>query len=92
MKLLEKGNVPEKWESEELCTGAGNGGGGCNSKLLVEEGDLFFTTNDTGGEYFITFECPCCGMFTDLSDSKIPATVRKNIVLQEVWGRRKCIL
>lgn len=38
MKVLEKG---PGWSIEQICTGIGNGNGGCNSRLLVEKGDIY---------------------------------------------------
>jgi hypothetical protein len=43
MKILKKGREQKGWTREEICTGVGNGGGGCGAKLLVEQGDLFKT-------------------------------------------------
>ncbi|MBI5654160.1 hypothetical protein HZC53_00680 [Candidatus Uhrbacteria bacterium] len=65
MRILEKG---PGWSVECVCTGKGNGGAGCGSKLLVEKGDLYQTSHsDYGGgtDYFVTFCCPVCGVETD---------------------------
>ena len=37
MKILEKG---PGWSIEQICTGRGNGGGGCTSRLAVEKEDI----------------------------------------------------
>lgn len=76
MKILEKGTG---WSIEQRCTGAGNGGGGCNSLLLVEEHDIYVTSHtDIAGDtdYFYTFACPVCGRETDINESLIPTIIR----------------
>ena len=75
MKVLEKGTGQKGWASEFRCTGSGNGNGGCNALLLVEEDDLYQTYHhDHGGgkETFTTFRCPECGCQTDI---KVPSSV-----------------
>lgn len=77
MKVIEKG---PGWNIEQICTGNGNGGGGCNSRLLVEANDIYVTSStDITGEvdYYYTFTCPVCGAETDISKSKIPANIKK---------------
>ena len=72
MKTLEKGRQQKGWADEYRCTGAGNGKGGCNAKLLVEHGDLFRTAKhsyDGSSEYFVTFACAECGVLTDIDDA-----------------------
>jgi hypothetical protein len=68
MKVLEKGREQKGWSTETVCTGAGNDGGGCGAKLLVERPDVFYTSKSARDEtdYFTTFECPECGALTDL--------------------------
>lgn len=68
MRILEKGRTQTGWAMEYLCTGAGNGLGGCGSKLLVEQDDLFRTTSSCMGEVDIhyTFKCTICGVLTDM--------------------------
>lgn len=69
MKVVKKGRGQKGWAKEFTCTGAGNGGGGCEAKLLVERGDLFHTYNcwiDGSEEYYVTFRCPECGVLTDI--------------------------
>jgi hypothetical protein len=75
MKLIKKGRAQNGWAQEILCTGNGNGGGGCSATLLVEIGDLFLTFKyDYGGgqDQFVTFQCPECGVKTDVKDSLTP--------------------
>ena len=86
MKVLLKndsGETPENdvWPKVLLCTGNGNGGGGCGSVLLLEEGDLFETVHRFSGYFiglvqdgvmpgvidtYLTCKCPECGIQTDL--------------------------
>ncbi len=83
MKILEKG---PGWSIEQLCTGEGNGNGGCKSRLLVETDDIYVTTRtDMGGdtEYFFTFRCPVCNIETDIPYSDIPPSVQKNALEQK---------
>lgn len=60
---------PEGWDTLQLCTGVGNGGGGCGAFLLVEEEDLADMTCDSTGETSVAFRCISCGAFTDLPNS-----------------------
>lgn len=58
-----------------ICTGAGNGGGGCGAKLLVEASDLYKTASshyDGSTDHYTTFKCPECSVETDISDSSAP--------------------
>ena len=68
MKVLKPGRDQNGPAVEAYCTGDGNGGGGCNALLLVEEGDVFETSKSSTGETdcFTTFKCPSCGTLTDL--------------------------
>ncbi len=74
MKTLEKGRGQHGWASEFTCTGHGNGNGGCGAKLLVEEGDLYYTYSFDipNNERHVTFTCQECGVETDLTYSKYP--------------------
>ena len=72
MKVIKKGRPQKGWAKECVCTGAGNGGGGCGATLLVEKGDLFQTAHhsyDGSSDYYVTFACAACGVLTDLKDS-----------------------
>ena len=79
MKVLKKGRKQKGWSKEFYCTGVGNGGGGCGAHLLVEQADIFQTSSshyDGSTDYYRTFECPDCGVNTDISDSiTLPFTV-----------------
>lgn len=71
MKVLEKGRPQKGWAKELLCTGQGNGGGGCGAKLLVEKDDLYQTSSSVYNEtdYYVTFRCPECGVQTDTTET-----------------------
>ena len=76
MKILEKKEV---WSLECICTGLGNGDGGCGSKLLVEENDIYVTSRsfyDGSTDYYYTFKCPVCNCETDLKESDVPSRIQ----------------
>jgi len=76
MRVIERGRDQTGWAAEYVCTGAGNGEGGCSAKLLVEQGDLFQTTSghyDGSTDYYVTFRCPQCRVLTDVMDSPFNA-------------------
>lgn len=68
MKVLKPGRKQNGWTTEAVCTGKGNGGGGCGATLLVEQPDLFRTVQccKDETEYYITFRCSECGVKTDI--------------------------
>lgn len=72
----------KKWERIEFCTGKGAGGGyGCGRKFIVQEGDLFVTIDHwNGGKKAITFQCPYCGVQTDINEKNVPETIRNKIL------------
>lgn len=85
MEILEKGTL---WKLKVKCTGRGNGEVGCNSKLLVEEKDIFVSTPGIdyyGGQYnkkiSFGFRCPVCNFVTDIPENMIPTIIRKNILI-----------
>lgn len=72
MKVIKKGRPQKGWAKECECTGAGNNKKGCGAILLVEQADLFYTYSSCMGRdetYHVTFQCPECTQFTDLSDT-----------------------
>ena len=75
MKVIKKGRKQKGWAKEFRCTGNGNGDGGCEAILLVEEGDLFQTSSSALGEieYYTTFKCSECGVNTDVI---VPSSVK----------------
>jgi hypothetical protein len=82
MKVIEKGRDQKGWSIEQVCTGNGNGGGGCGAKLLVERADLYGTARgyiDGSSDYFTTFKCTLCGVETDIPDSKVPGNIARSL-------------
>jgi len=71
MKTLVKGRPQVGWARELICTGEGNGCGGCLALLLVEMDDVYRTHAPVTDEYFNTFLCQECGVETDIS-GKLP--------------------
>lgn len=72
MKVIKRG---EGWKEEIVCTGNGNGGGGCQSVLEIDENDIYITRNtDITGvtDTYYTVCCPLCGAETDLNSISIP--------------------
>lgn len=80
MKVLEKGREQRGWSMEFECTGAGNSGGGCGAKLLVEQDDVYRTCSyarDESTTYY-TFMCSECGVQTDIAKTiHLPFTPRE---------------
>lgn len=76
MKVLLEGREQAGWSIEARCTGVGNGAGGCEALLLVEEGDIFETRSHARDETvgYATFRCSECLVLTDL-DPKPPRRV-----------------
>ena len=76
MKVLKKAH---EWNLKLICTGKGNGDGGCKSLLLVEENDIYATAHvDYAGDidYYFTVCCPVCGKETDISEERLPYSIR----------------
>lgn len=92
MKILEKS---QGWNIEKRCTGIGNGGGGCNSLLLIEEHDIYVTSHiDMVGDtdYYYTFYCPVCGKETDIPAKDIPLSIqRKKLELYKSGYTRRMV-
>lgn len=70
MKRLKKGT--QGYPKEKICSGRWNALPGCGAKLLVSGSDLFYkpTNFEMAHRVYATFECPCCGAFTDVDDFK----------------------
>ena len=80
MKVLKKGKPQVGWAKEYLCSGSGNGDGGCGALLLVEQDDVFLTIGNGGrNDKYFTFRCPDCGVWTDLPKSEVTFTVRPKV-------------
>jgi len=68
MKTIKKGRPQKGWAFKAECTGSGNGGGGCGSRLLIEQRDVYKTFKSCIGgpaEEYRTFQCCECGVETD---------------------------
>lgn len=91
MKILEPGREQQGWSTEAVCTGAGNGNGGCGAKLLVEQSDLFRTESHARDETttYTTFECAACKVWTDLKESVVPGPVRRALPFRAPGSPRK---
>ena len=89
MKVIEKGRIQTDWAKNYLCTGTGNKGGGCGSKLLVEFGDLFRTYHNSCGERdtCLSFKCSECGVLTDIDVNDPPKF--ELIPDKNVWEQRQ---
>lgn len=78
MKVLNPGKYAV-WTLERVCTGDGNGEGGCGAKLLIEEGDLYHTYSshyDGSSETYITFRCCNCKCPTDVPQRLVPPHIK----------------
>lgn len=79
MKVIKEGRKQSGWAQEMYCTGVGNGGGGFNSFLLVEQKDIYCTYFSFCGhvDKLHTFRCPSCEVETDLpSFAQLPTNVK----------------
>lgn len=89
MKTVEVGKPPAVWSKNYRCTGVGNGGGGCEAMLAVEQTDLFRTLDFYASEPVdhITFACQECGVCTDVTDA--PPNVQSGVPLTTKWFPKK---
>lgn len=91
MRVLEKGWMPAGWEKRLVCTGKGNGDGGCHAKLAVGADDLYMTYShhyDGSSESYVTFMCPECEVETDLTEEQqrsIPSGKRWQLPSKAMW-------
>lgn len=79
MRVIEPGNPNKGWAGTFKCTASGNGGGGCGAILHVTEDDLFQTGNhsyDGSSEYYTTFRCCECGVWTDPPSKELPSRLQ----------------
>ncbi len=80
MKIITPGRHQRGWSKTCLCSGSGNGGGGCKAKLLVEETDFYTTRShhyDGSIDHHVTFQCPACGVQTDIKN--LPPSIQKKL-------------
>lgn len=72
VKTIKKGRKQKGWAKKHKCTGDGNDEAGCGAKLLIEQDDLFETSQSCMGkeiDYFVTFKCQECGQLTDIDNA-----------------------
>ena len=90
MKIIKPGKPQKGWSAKFICTGKGNGNGGCEATLEVEQSDLYETyssdyTGDT--DYYTTFTCIACGVETDVV---VPSEIREKIHKSKAaWKKAK---
>lgn len=89
MKVLVKGRPQKGWAEEIPCTGTGNGGGGCNALLLVEEEDLFRMNHSGDRGSTLSFECPECGVVTDVVTLTIPVRLALKVPTKNDWDQKR---
>jgi hypothetical protein len=90
VKVITPGRPQKGWAKECICTGAGNDGGGCGARVLVEQGDLFQTgkhSYDGSSEYFVTYECGACGVLNDIKDSPFSGQA---LPTRSAWEEQRC--
>lgn len=70
MQVIKKGRPQKGWAKKFECTGRGNGNGGCEAILLVEQDDVFRTQSHALNETtdYATFRCVECGVWTDIPE------------------------
>lgn len=94
MRVISKGRKQEGWAHRGVCTGAGNGGGGCGAELMVEQADAYQTRTHNRDELtaYATFMCIACGVETD--DPTMPSKAHELPLLgsHQREARRRNIL
>lgn len=71
----------QEWTTIQQCVGVNENYKGCGKMLLLSTRDIFISTfpQDKQAEekaFLYTFRCPCCGVFTHISQWKLPKMVR----------------
>lgn len=86
MKILKRGTIPPPWKERVICTGKGNGGGGCGSNLEVYLEDVYRTTScdySGGHDSYYTIMCPVCKTETDIKGPSCSVLNKKD------WLRKR---
>lgn len=86
MKVLEKGTIEPLWKERVICSGIGNGGGGCGANLEVHLEDVYKTTSycyDGSSDDHNTIMCPVCNKETDIKGPPWQVPYKKE------WLKRK---
>lgn len=90
MKVRKPGRQQTGYSVEALCSGKGNGGGGCGAKLLVEQPDMrYFSGTDypIDRPAAVTFRCCSCGVLTDLDHKDWPPSASSLPNFTTAWAR-----
>lgn len=69
MKVIKKGSIKPTWKHRIICTGSGNGGGGCGANLEIHLEDVYMTRSyhyDGSSDGHYTIMCPVCKTETDI--------------------------
>ena len=89
MKIIKKGRPQKGWSKLAICTGKGNGWGGCWSILRISREDLYSTCRYSAGEidqYCTTFSCPNCGVETDV---RVPGQIDAFLPERKNWFKAR---
>lgn len=91
MEILEKG---PGWSIERKCTGFGLGDGGCGSRLLIQEYDIYTKEScdyDGSGSivYYYVFQCPVCGKETTIPSCDLPGSIKKNAIKRKKYNYKR---
>lgn len=94
MKVIKKGRPQKGWSKQYKCTGAGNGGGGCGTILLVSKYDIYQTSMGEIDE-LDTFCCCQCGVETDIENLPVspegtrPPEAKRREIAEKNMRRKK---
>ncbi len=75
MKIVE---ITKEWECEVSCLGEYNNSGGCGSKFIINEYDLYPRIKNS--DYVFIWVCPKCGHMNMLLKSEVPKNVQYNLL------------
>ena len=91
MQVIKPGRKQGGWAKEFICSGRGNGNGGCGATLLVSEVDIYELFSFRSGKrcLFTTFCCPSCGIETDINRSANPLPRGKRPSFAEILAIKK---
>ena len=86
MKVIQPPQENGYWTLEQKCSGAGNHNDGCGATLEIGHKDLFLTQHhsyDGSSESYLTFECVCCQVWTDVPQNKVPSGIVSKVFRSE---------
>jgi hypothetical protein len=95
MKVLERGDIAEKWKMQYRCTGWNYSNKGCHALLEIEFDDVYYFQGggvpDTWGysykEPSVSFKCPCCGSITGIGKAYWPEDYRRLKIEPKEWSQ-----